>query len=86
MSCILWSVDPMDWKYHNTQTVVQNILSTVKDGDIILLHDMYNTSVDAALSIIDTLQAQGYCFVTVSELASIKETTLTPGAVYSQLR
>lgn len=86
MRCIMWSVDPQDWKYHNKDTVVHNILSKVQDGDIVLLHDMYDSSIDAALSVIDTLQAQGYRFVTVSELARIKGVTLKPGAVYAQIR
>ena len=86
MSCVLWSVDPQDWKYRNKQKVVSSILSQAKDGDIILMHDTYNTSVDAALSIIDTLRARGYRFVTVSELARIKGVGLRPGAVYFQIR
>ena len=65
---IMWSVDPMDWKYRDTDTVVNNILSTVKSGDIVLLHDLYKTSTDAALKVIDDLKQQGYEFVTVSEL------------------
>ena len=85
MSCVLWSVDPQDWKYRNTETVVRNVLSAAGDGDIVLLHDMYNSSVDAALSIIDTLQARGYCFVTVSELAQYKGVSLLPGVVYTRI-
>ena len=50
------------------------------------MHDMYSTSVDAALSMIDTLQAQGYVFVTVSELAQLKGVSLQPGASYSSIR
>lgn len=86
MSCVLWSLDTQDWKYRNKQHDLNAILSNVKDGDIILMHDMYNSSVDAALSAIDTLQAEGYRFVTVSELAAIKGKTVKPGAVYSQIR
>ncbi|MDD3165377.1 MAG: polysaccharide deacetylase family protein [Oscillospiraceae bacterium] len=86
MDCILWSVDTQDWKYHNTQTVTDNILSVVRDGDIILMHDMYPTSVQAALRAIDTLQAQGYVFVTVSELARIKGVSLQSGQVYHSFR
>ena len=82
MSCIMWSVDPMDWKHLNTKKVVNNIVSTVSDGDIILLHDLYSTSVDAALEVIDILTEQGYAFVTVSELAHIKGYELSPGSVY----
>lgn len=53
---VLWDVDPLDWSVQNTDTVVNNVLSKVKDGDIILLHDIYDTSVDAALRIVDALQ------------------------------
>ncbi len=86
MSCILWSLDPQDWKFRSRDAVVGKILANVRDGDIILMHDMYPSSVDAALSVIDTLQAQGYAFVTVSELAALRQVSLAPGSVYSSLR
>lgn len=82
MSCIMWSLDPQDWKLRNTEKIVQAVVSQVEDGDIVLLHDMSNASVQAALQIIDILQAKGYRFVTVSELAKIKGVTLQPGQVY----
>ena len=72
----------MDWKLRNTEKIVQAVVSQVEDGDIVLLHDMSNASVQAALQIIDILQAKGYRFVTVSELAEIKGVTLQPGQVY----
>ena len=65
---ILWSVDPLDWKLRDTDAVVKAVLSTVRDGDIVLLHDIYSTTVDAALIVIDRLSEEGYDFVTVSEL------------------
>ena len=82
LSCILWNVDPQDWLLRDRQKVVDAVLSSVGDGDIVLLHDMSDASVDAALEIIDTLQARGYRFVTVSELAARKGVTLEPGKVY----
>jgi len=63
-----WSVDPEDWKLKNTKKVVDAVLKKVQPGDIILLHDIYATSVDAAFQIVDTLEAEGYEFVTVEEL------------------
>ena len=54
----------------------------VRDGDVILLHDMSDSSVNAALLIIDTLQARGFRFVTVSELAGLRGMEITPGKVY----
>lgn len=60
-----WTVDPRDWKVKNTDTIVKHVLSHVEDGSIILLHDVYDTSVEAAFRIIDTLKKEGYTFVTV---------------------
>ena len=79
---LLWSVDPKDWAVHDVQTVSQSVISRVRDGDIILLHDMSNTSVDAAFTIIDQLQEEGYRFVTASQLAIAKGVELVPGADY----
>lgn len=65
---VLWNVDPLDWTTKNTDLVVQRVLDDVENGDIILLHDFYESSVEAALQIIDKLLEQGYEFVTVDEL------------------
>lgn len=79
---ILWSVDPDDWCCSCSDTVTQRVLSQVKSGDIILLHDMYDSSISAAFRIIDRMKEQGYIFVTVSELAAIRGTELQGGEVY----
>lgn len=68
MKVVLWNVDPLDWKTRNKSRIVRHIVSHVEDGSIILLHDVYKTSVDAALEVVDTLSAEGYNFVTVDEL------------------
>ncbi len=68
MTIVLWNVDPYDWRTKNAQSIYRNVMSHVKNGDIILLHDIYESSVDAALMIVDELLAQGYRFVTVNEL------------------
>ena len=65
---ILWSVDPLDWKTEDTSAVVNRVVKNVKENDIILLHDYYGSSVDAALQIVDILQKEGYEFVTADEL------------------
>lgn len=78
-----WSVDPKDWALHDADTVVNFVLRHVKDGDVILLHDMTDSSVDAALRIIDRLQKEHYRFVTVSELAALRGVALEPGACYT---
>ncbi len=65
---VYWSVDSLDWKSSNPSEVVQRVLAQVEDGDIILLHDIFSSSVEAALTIIDCLHQKGYEFVTVDEL------------------
>lgn len=80
---IYWSVDPQDWKLLNKDKVVKAVLDSVQSGDIVLLHDFYATSVDAALEIIDRLQAEGYVFVTVEELFRIQGVEPQPGTLYA---
>ena len=65
---VLWDVDPLDWTTKNTALVEERILKNVQGGDIILLHDLYQSSVEAALYVVDRLKAQGYEFVTVDQL------------------
>lgn len=80
---ILWSVDPLDWKYRNASTVYNNIIKGAHDGAIVLTHDIYQTSVQGALRAIDTLKAQGYEFVTVAELLRRRGITPQNGLVYT---
>jgi peptidoglycan/xylan/chitin deacetylase (PgdA/CDA1 family) len=82
---ILWSVDPQDWKYKNADTVYRNATDGVKDGDIILLHDIHKTSVDAVENIIEKLKADGFTFVTVDELIRTRSQAVS-GKVYTSLR
>lgn len=65
---VLWSVDPLDWTTKNPDEIVNKVVTKVKENDIILLHDCYQSSVDAALRIIDILQKEGYEFVTVDDM------------------
>lgn len=64
---VLWNVDPRDWSVLNTDSIVNHVIKRAKDGSIILLHDIFDTSVDAALLIIDKLTQEGFEFVTVDE-------------------
>lgn len=78
-----WSIDPKDWEKLNTPRVVQAVLSHAAPNGIILMHDIYPTSVDAALQIVDALQAEGYLFVTVEELLALNGVTPQAGVLYS---
>lgn len=77
-----WSVDPRDWATRDVGAITAMVIDNVRDGDVILLHDMTDSSVEAALSIIDRLKAQGFRFVTVQELARLKGVTIEPGKEY----
>ncbi len=83
MPIILWNLDTLDWKYRDASNVRARIIEHAEDGAIVLSHDLYESTVEGVLSAIDELQAQGYAFVTVSELAQIKGVTLEPGEVYT---
>lgn len=68
LTTVLWTVDSLDWKLQNTEKIVRHVEKDVQSGDIILMHDIFHTSVEAALRIVDDLKQQGYEFVTVEEL------------------
>lgn len=84
LAILHWSVDPEDWATHNTAAIEKAVLERVKDGDIILLHDMSDSSVKAALDIVDALLKQDYEFVTVSELARLRGIKPKPGMTYKK--
>ena len=65
---VLWDIDTLDWKSKNVESILQIVLSQVEDGSVILMHDAYQSSVDAALKIVDFLTDMGYEFVTVDKL------------------
>ena len=79
---IYWSVDPLDWKYRNSDTVCKNIVNGSYDGAIILVHDIHKTSVYGSLAAIDQLLDAGYEFVTVEELLLRRGVTPEAGVMY----
>ena len=83
LAILSWSVDPRDWATSDTAAVERAVLKNVKDGDIVLLHDMTVSSVQAALDIVDVLKDQGYEIVTVSELVKLRGVNLKPGKIYT---
>ncbi len=65
---VLWTVDPLDWCSQNVSCITEKIVGNVGENDIILMHDYYDTSVTAALKVVDELLEEGYTFVTVDEI------------------
>lgn len=65
---VFWTLDTLDWKVKNTDRIVREVLEDVEENDVILMHDSYRTTVEAALRIVDELKKKGYEFVTADEL------------------
>jgi len=76
MPIILWSIDTMDWRLRNSKRIYRNNVNKIKDGDIILFHDKFKSSIKSALMLIDELMDEGYEFLTISDLAKTKNITL----------
>lgn len=83
---VLWSIDTLDWKTKNASKTVSAVLDHVQDGDIILMHELYQASGDAALQIIPELHNRGYQMVTVSEMAQYRRGGWQNGQVYYSMR
>lgn len=79
---VLWNVDTLDWKYRDANEIYQNSIDKIQDGDIVLMHDIYYRSVDAAILFADELYQRGYAVVSVQELAKAKNVTLIPKERY----
>ena len=75
MYSILWDIDTEDWRYKDAEKIKENIVSHAHDGAIILLHDIYETSVEGALLAMEELQNE-YAFVTIDEMIELKGITL----------
>ncbi|KFG02033.1 hydrolase [Streptomyces scabiei] len=63
-----WSVDTLDWKYRDSARLVKYVNAETRPGDIVLMHDIHKTTVDAVPGIIKALKARGFHFVTVDQL------------------
>lgn len=79
---IKWSVDTRDWESRNTDKIVALTKAQTKDGDIILFHDLYKTTLEAVKILVPYFHEQGYEIVTVSELYKQKGISLEPHKVY----
>ena len=83
MPSIIWSIDTLDWKTRNADSTKKAVLDHVKDGDIVLMHDLYSATASASETIIPELVKRGYQLVTVSELAECRGGMKETGAYYS---
>ena len=81
---IMWAVDTRDWDTLNKQAVYRAIIRNSDDGEIILLHDLYKTSVDGAIKAMTEMIAGDYEFLTVTELLSRNGTPPQPHTSYKR--
>ena len=83
MPLYLWDVDTQDWSLLNASAIYKSVMKNVSDGDIVLMHEIYDTTADALKLIIPRLKKQGYQFVTCSELIAAKTGEAPkPGELY----
>lgn len=81
-----WSIDPVDWRDRNSDTVCNRIVGSAFDGAVILCHDIHATTIPGALRAIDILQDQGYEFVTVNELFRRRGVEMEKGKLYNSCK
>lgn len=82
LSVLNWSVDPRDWAGLDSSAICRSIVTRVRDGDVIVMHDMSDASVNGALNAVDLLKDRGFRFVTVSELARLHRHRINAGQCY----
>ena len=82
MPMMLWDVDTLDWETRDPDATYQEVMNNVRDGSVVLMHDLFSTAAEATKMIVPTLQSMGYRFVTLSELAETYGYTLEGGQVY----
>ena len=79
MPMIFWSIDTLDWKTKNAQSTIDAIQGSIRDGDIVLMHELYDATSQACDTVIPWLNQQGYQMVTVSELIQFRQANVVGG-------
>ena len=82
MATLFWSIDPQDWSHLNSNTTYTRVMDNVKDGSIVLLHDLVISTGTAVEKLVPDLIKKGYQLVTVSELLTYSDVGIKPGLVY----
>lgn len=83
MPICLWNVDTQDWSVRNPSAVYKSVMNTVSDGDIVLMHEIYDSTADALKLIVPRLIKDGYQLVTFTELITAKTGEAPqPGVLY----
>ena len=83
---ILWNLDTEDWRYHDVDHIVNYVMENISDGDIILMHELYETSLQALEILLPKLYAEGYQIVSIGELAELQDKNLQSGHAYRAMK
>ena len=81
LPAVFWSVDPRDWETRNAQSTIEHVLSHTENGSIVIMHDLYEQTADAAEVIVPELITRGFDLLTIDELAKDRG-GLRPGKRY----
>ena len=82
---INWSVDTLDWKSRNADSVFEEVKKSTRDGSIILMHDLYASTAEAVKKVVPWLVEQGYQICSVSEMFAARGVPLENGHVYNSV-
>lgn len=85
MPVVLWNIDTLDWKYRDKNKVADAIVKNAHDGAIVLMHDIYKSSVEGALMAMERLKDE-YYFVTIEEMAALKNIKLENNSKYFNIK
>lgn len=85
-SVVLWNIDTEDWRYRDVDRIIETVLDNLSDGSIILMHDSYNTTIEAVEKLLPILYSKGYQVVSVSELAELKDVELEKNTAYRRFK
>lgn len=86
MPVILWNIDTLDWKTRDADKVYAEIMDNARDGDIVLMHSLYQSTVDAVERAIKDLYKEGFQIVSIGELAKLKGKDLLAGNSYVSIK
>lgn len=82
---VLWDLDTEDWSSRNAAEIVEHVMDNVKDGDIVLMHDIYDSTAEAVEIMVPKLKERGFLIMSVSEMAKYKGKTLELNKAYGKI-
>lgn len=82
---VLWDLDTEDWNSRNAKKIVDEVMANIKDGDIVLMHDIYDSTAEAVEMLVPKLKEQGYQIVSISEMAEYKGKKLELHKAYGEI-